>query len=61
MTEGDRPSVQLAARVVDRLVEAGLVRGEKRDSIAGKIAGGVMKGDDWRLEIDLAAGTDETK
>lgn len=44
----------LAKEVVDRLTKAGLLRTEKRDFLAAKIASGGMKGEDWRLEIDLA-------
>lgn len=55
MSEVERPSAGLAAQVVDRLVEAGLVRPERRDHIQAKIASGTIKGEDWRLEIDAAA------
>lgn len=47
-------SEALAKEVVDRLVKAGLLRTEKRDILVAKIASGDMKGEDWRLEIDLA-------
>ena len=61
MNESERPSGQLAERLVDRLIEAGLLRSDKRDQTAAKIAGGVMKGDDWKIEIDLAGGKDASK
>ncbi len=48
------PSEVLAKEVVDRLTKAGLLRAEKRDVLTAKIASGGMKGEDWRLEIDLA-------
>ena len=54
MTEGETPSAALAVATVDRLIEGGLLRPEKRDALIAKIAAGSMKGEDWRLEIDLA-------
>lgn len=48
------PSELLSREVVDRLIEAGLFRAEKRDTLIAKITSGDMKGEDWRLEIDLA-------
>ena len=54
MTEAGVPSAALAELTVDRLVESGLVRADKRDALIAKIADGTMKGEDWRLEIDLA-------
>jgi len=54
MTISGNPSQQLAALLVDRLIKEGLLRGEKRDQLAEKIASGKMREDDWRLEIDLA-------
>lgn len=54
MTETPSPSEILSTEVVDRLIEAGLLRAEKRDTLIVKIASGGMKGGDWKLEIDLA-------
>lgn len=54
MIEGHTPSEHLASEVVDALIEACLLRADKRDGIATKIATGQMKGEDWRLEIDVA-------
>lgn len=54
MTEGEAPSAALAALTVDKLIATGLLREDKRDALAAKIANGSMKGEDWRLEIDLA-------
>lgn len=48
------PSKALSTEVVDRLIEAGLLRADKRDALIEKIAAGDMKGEDWKLEIDLA-------
>lgn len=54
MTDTPSPSESLSAEVVDRLIEAGLLRADKRDTLIAKIASADMKGEDWRLEIDLA-------
>jgi hypothetical protein len=55
MSEEKSPSETLAAQIVDQLIQSGLVRTEKRDSVVTKIASGEMKGLDWKNEIDLAA------
>ena len=54
MTDTPSPSEGLAKDVVDRLIDAGLLRADKRAILTAKIASGGMKGDDWKLEIDLA-------
>lgn len=54
MTDTKSPSEALSKEVVDRLIEAGLFRADKRDSLTAKIAAGNMRGEDWKLEIDLA-------
>ncbi|MDN5874352.1 MAG: hypothetical protein L0H29_08240 [Sinobacteraceae bacterium] len=54
MTGTTSPSEALSTEVVDRLIEVGLLRGDKRDALIAKIASGKMKGEDWKLEIDLA-------
>lgn len=54
MTDTPSPSEALAKEVVDRLIDAGLLRSDKRTILAAKIASGGMKGGDWKLEIDLA-------
>lgn len=55
MTDEAVPSAKLAALTVDRLIQSGLLRAEKRDSLIAKIAAGTMQGADWKLEIDLAS------
>ena len=55
MSEEKSPSETLAAQIVEQLIQSGLVRTEKRDSVVTKIASGEMKGLDWKNEIDLAA------
>lgn len=49
------PSAKLAALTVDRLIQSGLLRVDKRDALIAKIAAGTMQGTDWKLEIDLAS------
>jgi hypothetical protein len=55
MTDEATPSEKLARLTVDRLIQSGLLRADKRDSLAAKIASGNMQGADWKLEIDLAS------
>jgi hypothetical protein len=54
MNEVPTSSEHLASEVADALIEAGLLRADRRDEIATKIATGQMKAEDWRWEIDLA-------
>ena len=54
MSDDPAPSAKLAEQTVDQLILSGLVRPEKRESVIAKIAAGQMKGEDWRLEIDLS-------
>lgn len=49
------PSAKLAALTVDRLIQSGLLRAERRDALIVKVAAGTMQSDDWKLEIDLAS------
>lgn len=55
MTDEKSPSENLAAQIATQLIQSGLVRAEKKDSVVAKIASGEMKGLDWKNEIDLAA------
>ena len=55
MTDEKSPSENLAAQIVTQLIQSGLVRAEKKDSVVAKVASGEMKGLDWKNEIDLAA------
>jgi hypothetical protein len=54
VTAAQTPSAALASITVDRLIEQGLLRPDKREAIIAKIATGTMKGEDWRSEIDFA-------
>lgn len=55
MTDDKSPSEILAAQIVDQLIQSGLVRADKQESVVAKIASGEMKGLDWKNEIDFAA------
>ena len=55
MTEEATPSEKVSALAVDRLIQSGLLRADKREAIISKIAAGNMQGADWKLEIDLAS------
>jgi hypothetical protein len=55
MSDEVLPSSKLAALTVDRLIQSGLLRADKRDALIAKIAAGTMQGVDWKLEIDLAS------
>lgn len=55
MSDEKVPSEKLAELTVDRLIQSGLLRADKRDVLIAKIAAGKMQGTDWKLEIDLAS------
>jgi hypothetical protein len=55
MSDEAVPSAKLAALTVDRLIQSGLLRADKRDALIARIAAGSMKGEDWKNEIDLAS------
>lgn len=55
MSDGKTPSESLAGLVIDRLIAAGHLRADKRDSLVTKMAAGGLKAEDWRLEIELSA------
>lgn len=54
MSDSASPSNALTIVVVERLIESGLLRSDKRDALITKIASGGMKEADWKLEIELA-------
>ena len=55
MTDEATPSAKLAALTVDRLIQSGFLRADRRDALIADIAAGTMKGDDWKVEIELAS------
>lgn len=54
MSDESVPSAKLAVLTVDRLIQSGLLRADKREVLIAKIAAGTMSGADWKLEIDLS-------
>lgn len=54
MTEA--PSALVAKNVTDRLVAEGLIRPDVAARLAEKLGAGTLRQDDWRVELDLAAG-----
>jgi hypothetical protein len=48
------PSTQLADLVVNRLIEAGLMRPDQKQKMIQSIGSAEIKGSDWRLEIELS-------
>lgn len=55
------PSQILAETVVDKLVDAGLIREVARKVIESKLASGKIKGEDWKLELELAVAKESEK
>ena len=55
MSDESVPSAKLAALTVDRLIQSGFLRADRRDALIADIAEGTMKGDDWKVEIELAS------
>jgi|688.fasta_scaffold1433330_2 hypothetical protein len=55
MSDESVPSAKLAALTVDRLIQSGFLRADRRDALIADIAAGIMKGDDWKVEIELAS------
>jgi hypothetical protein len=58
MSDAHTPSDQLAGLAFDSLVEAGILRTERRANLVAKLASGKMSQEDWSLEIELAASKD---
>ncbi len=61
MTVDEKPANQLAERIVNRLITEGLIRSEKKDALATKIAAGTMREEDWNLEIELSGERESEK
>lgn len=52
----DSPSMQLAVKVLDRLIEEKLLKVDDRKKLLQSLADGKLKSEDWRLAIELALG-----
>ena len=53
MTE-ETPSARLAMRVIEELITEGLLRESSLKTFLAKVASGKVKGEDWKLELELA-------
>ena len=52
------PDEELACRVAERLVTAGIASPGGRDALARQLAAGGMKAEDWQALLDGTAATD---
>ena len=50
----DTPSGQLAAKIMDRLIEEKLLTPEDRKKLLTKLGDGKVSQEDWRLAVELA-------
>lgn len=50
----ESPSQKLALRIVERLINEKLIAPGDAKKIASKLAEGKLKGEDWRVAIELA-------
>ncbi len=57
--KSESPAKQLTDQVMQRLLDAKLIRPESAAKISEKIQSGKMAGGDWRLELELAKGKQE--
>lgn len=57
----DTPSGQLAAKIMDRLIEEKLLIPEDRKKLLTKLGDGKLTQEDWRLAIELAPDKEKRK
>lgn len=55
----DTPSEQLAAKILNRLIDMKLLTPDDRAKLLSKLAGGKLKPEDWRLAVELALGNEK--
>jgi hypothetical protein len=55
----ETPSEQLAAAILDRLINEGLLTPPDHKKLSDKLADGALKPEDWRLAIELADSQEE--
>lgn len=53
--QAEVPEEILARRIVERLVAEGLIGEQAAEEIRTKLASGKLRGEDWRLPIELGA------
>jgi hypothetical protein len=49
----ETPTHQLARQIIDRLVQEGLMSEEAGRKLLPKLSAGTLRGEDWRLPIEL--------
>lgn len=54
----EAPSLQLADKILDRLVKENLLPPEGKAKLRAKLAEGKLKAEDWRLALELAQAKD---
>ena len=57
----ETPSTQLAAKVLDRLMQEKLIRAEDRAKLLPKLSEGKLNDEDWRLAVELSQGKEGEK
>ena len=57
----ETPSTQLAAKVLDKLIQEKLIRSEDRGKLLHKFSEGKLNGEDWRLAVELSQGKEGEK
>lgn len=55
----DSPNVILGSKIINRLVEEGLLHSEEAEEALKKIASGTLSGDGWRQLIGSAPNGDK--
>lgn len=53
------PSIELASRILKRLIEEKLLSQDDQAKLLSKLAGGKLTSEDWRLAIELAQGKEK--
>lgn len=53
------PSLQLANKILDRLVNENLLAEDDRVKLGAKLADGTLKSEDWRLAIEIAQAREQ--
>lgn len=53
------PNDQLADLVAEKLTEEGLISSDRKDQVLSGLKAGSLKGQDWRLLLEIAADGEE--
>lgn len=54
-----RPNDQLADLVAEKLTEEGLISSDRKGQVLSGLKAGSLKGQDWRLLLEIAADGEE--